>query len=82
MPEKQPTELTGQELLEKIRRSKAENTMNAVIFGITTGIALYSTVKNGFGLLTCFPLLFTAMVIKNKKKDAVLAAELKTRNLK
>jgi hypothetical protein len=37
---------------------KSTQFINAVLFGVMIGVATYSTVKNGFGILTFFPLLF------------------------
>ena len=79
---KELTELSDQELLEKRKKSKSTKIINAVIFGFMIGIAVYSTVKNGFGLFTFFPLLFAPMAINNDKNNKALETELKFRNLK
>ena len=80
--EKELTELSDQELLEKRKKSKSTKIINAVIFGFMIGIAVYSTVKNGFGLFTFSPLLFAPMAINNDKNNKALETELKFRNLK
>ena len=80
--EKELTELIDQELLKKRKKSKSTKIINAVIFGFMIGIAVYSTVKNGFGLFTFLPLLFAPMAINNDKNNKALETELKFRNLK
>ena len=82
MKEKEFNELSDQELLEKRKKSKSINTLNAVIFGTMTGIAIYSTVKNGFGLLTFFPLIFAPIAANHSKNNKAIEKELKSRNLK
>ena len=46
------------------------------------GIAVYSTVKNGFGFFTLFPLFFVLILFRNRKKEEALKKELKNRDLK
>lgn len=46
------------------------------------GVATYSTVKNGFGIITFFPLLFIQMLLKNNSRKKAFEEELKVRNLK
>ena len=58
MKQKELTELTDAELLEEGKKIKSGNIVNAVLFGVMIGVATYSTVKNGFGIFTFFPLLF------------------------
>ena len=79
--EKKLTELSDAELLEKRKKVKSGKIMNGVIFGIMIGISIFSTVKNGFGLLTFFPLLFLPIARNNAKNNAALDTELKSRNL-
>lgn len=81
MKEKELTELSDQELLEKKKKSKSNNITSSVILGIMIGIAIYSTVKNGLGLFTFFPLLFIPIAKNNSKNNKALEAELKSRNL-
>ena len=80
--EKLLTELSDQELLEKSKKIKSSNIVNAVLFGCMIGIAIYSTAKNGLGFFTIFPLFFLPMVINNGKKNKEIEKEMKLRNLK
>lgn len=81
--EKELTELTDHELLEKKKKVKSNNLMNALILGVLIGIAIFSTVKNGLGLLTFIPLVFAFFAAnKWKKKNQALEKELNSRNLK
>ena len=45
------------------------------------GVATYSTMKNGFGILTFFPLLFIQMLVKNRSRKKGVDALVKERNL-
>ena len=80
--EKLLTELSDQELLEKSKKIKSSNIVNAVLFGCMIGIAIYSTATNGLGFFTIFPLFFLPMVINNGKKNKEIEKEMKLRNLK
>lgn len=76
-------ELTDQELLEKKKKTKSENIINAAILGFLIGIAVYSSVKNGIGLFTLLPLLFAFYAGNQwKKSKQALEKELESRNLK
>jgi uncharacterized membrane protein YobD (UPF0266 family) len=74
--------LTDDELLEEAKKFKSINTYDALIFGFLIGIAIYTTVKNGFGLLTFLPLIYLPIAGKNKTKSKALENLLKERNLK
>ena len=57
MSSKDLSELSNEELLAKIKKSKTANIYDAAILGILFGIAAYSSIKNGFGFLTFLPLI-------------------------
>ncbi|MGG5210611.1 FUSC family protein [Chryseobacterium sp. MIQD13] len=81
--EKELNELTDQELLEKRKKSKSEEIINAVILGVLIGIAIYGTIKYGLGLFTFLPVLFALYAAnKWKKNSQTLEKELHSRNLK
>lgn len=82
MEQKKLAELTDEELLQDAKKNKSIKLYDAVIFGILIGIAIYSSVKNGFGLLTFLPLVYTPIAAKNKIKNKELEKLLKERNLK
>lgn len=75
-------ELTDQELLEKAKKMKSTKLYDAVIFGFLVGIAIYSSVKNGFGLLTFLPLAYLPIAGKNNAKNKELGSLLRERGLK
>ena len=81
MNKKNPAELTDEELIFEFKRIKSTLIVNAVLFGVMIGIATYSTVKNGLGILTFFPLFFIPMGIKNRAHKKALEKQLKERNL-
>lgn len=82
MEQKIFTDLTDEELLKEAKRIKPTKLYDAVIIGVLTGIAIYSSVKNGFGLLTFLPLVYVPITVKNKAKKEELEKLLKERNLK
>ena len=81
MTKKKLSEFTDAELLLESIRMKSTQIINAILFGVMVGIATYSTVKNGFGILTFFPLLFIQMLVKNRSRKKGVDALVKERNL-
>ncbi len=59
MKQKILAELTDEELLLEAKKNKPTMLYDTVIVGFLIGIAIYSSVKNGFGLLTFLPLVYT-----------------------
>ncbi|CAI8871469.1 hypothetical protein [Chryseobacterium sp. IT-36CA2] len=81
--EKELSELTDQELLEKKRTIEARNIVNAIILGVLAGIAIYSTITKGLGLMTFLPIIFAFFVANSWNKDKrALKREIDSRNLK
>ena len=80
------TELSDQELLQKLKKIKNNKIIDASIIGITIGIAIYGTVKNGLEFFTFFPLILAYIVVRNSTNNKILEKEirkeLKSRNLK
>jgi hypothetical protein len=79
---KELSELTDQELLQEAKKNKHSNIYDAGIIGVLIGIAIYSTVNHGLGLLTFLPLVYIPIAAKNKIKNKTLEKLLKERNLK
>jgi hypothetical protein len=82
MQQKELAELTDQELLQEAKKIKSTNLTDGVIIGVLIGIAIYSTVKNGFGLLSFLPLIYIPIAAKNRTKNKAVNDLLKERNLK
>ncbi|WPO89442.1 hypothetical protein [Chryseobacterium sp. YR459] len=81
--EKDLSGLTDQELLEKKRTIEGRNTINAVILGVLAGIAIYSTIANGLGLMTFLPIIFAFFAANSWNKDKkALKREIESRNMK
>ena len=80
------TELSDQELLQKIKKVKNNEIIDAAIVGFTIGIAIYGAVKNGLELFTFLPLILALVIIKNSKNIKILIKEMQkelaSRNLK
>lgn len=81
MIQKELSQLTNEELLLEGKRIKSGNIVNAVLFGVMIGVATWSTVKYGLGIITFFPLLFIQMLLKNNARKKAFETELKSRNL-
>ncbi len=82
MEENKLAELTDEELLQEAKKIKKNRLYDATIIGVLIGIAIYSSVKNGFGLLTFLPLVYLPIAGKNNTKNKELGSLLKERNLK
>lgn len=78
---KQLSELTDEELLHEAKTLKPTKVYDAAIVGVLIGIAIYSSVANGFGLLTFLPFVYLPIAAKNKVKLKELKSVLKERNL-
>lgn len=74
--------LTNEELLQVAKKVRSTTIFDAAIIGLLIGIAIYSVVKNGFGLLTFLPLVYLPIAAKNKAKNKLLNEQLKERGLK
>ena len=81
-PKKILNELTDEGLLQEARKMKSTKIYDAVIFGLLIGIATYSSINNGFGLLTFLPLVYAPIAAKNMTKYRELEKLLLERNLK
>ena len=86
MTPKNLSELNDQELSQKLKTIKNNKIIDAVLIGVTIGIALYGAVNNGFSFFTFFPLFLAYMFIKNSENNKILEKEiekeLNSRNLK
>lgn len=75
------SDLSDQELLERKKKSKSNNIVNAGFCGLLIGVTVYSAVKNGFGFFTFFPLVIAYIAFRFKPDDKALDEEIKSRNL-
>ena len=82
MKQKELSSLTDEALLEEAKRLKPTRIYDALIFGFLVGIAIYSTVKNSFGLLTFLPLIYLPLAARNNQKRKEVKKLLIERNLK
>jgi uncharacterized membrane protein len=83
MQQKNPSELTDQELLQAAKKMKSASVMNAFLIGFLIGIVVYGIVKNGFGFFMLIPLFLIYKLVNNSKySNKELENVLKERNLK
>ncbi|WP_410222313.1 hypothetical protein [Pedobacter sp.] len=73
--------LTDEELIQRAKKIKSSKIFDAAIIGLLIGVSFYSTIKNGFGLLTFLPVVYIPVAAKNKAINKELEALLKERNL-
>lgn len=81
MPSKDPSELTNEELLQEAKRLRPSKTTDAVLIGVLIGIATFSTVRNGAGLLSFLPLVYLPIAAKNRTRSGKVETLLKERGL-
>uniref|UniRef100_UPI00404A925C hypothetical protein n=1 Tax=Fulvivirga sp. TaxID=1931237 RepID=UPI00404A925C len=82
MKQRELSALTDEELLQEAKNMKPTKVYDSTIFGVLVGIAIYSSVANGFGLLTFLPLVYIPIANKNKTKRKEVERLLKERGLK
>ena len=85
MEEKELSEFTDQELLDKAKKVKSASIMNALVIGILFGVIVWSVAKSNWGFFTIILLYFIYKIVnnsKNKANNEALEKLLKERNLK
>lgn len=73
--------ISDADLLSEVKRNRKYKTYDSVIFGFLVGVAIYSTVNNGFGLMTFLPLVYLPIAGKNRKRYDTMKNELLNRGL-
>ena len=73
--------MTDTELLQEAKKSKPIKIYDAIIVGVLAGIAIYSSVANGFGLLTFLPFVYVPIAAKNQQRMSRLRKQLSDRGL-
>ena len=71
------TELSNEELLNKLKNIKTDKLINATIIGVTIGIVVYSAVKNGFGVFTFFTLFAAVLIARSFASNTILEKKVK-----
>jgi len=82
MNQKEPSQLTDEELLKEAKKSKSTAVINATLIGFMMGVVVYSIVKNTWGFFTLIPLFLAYKIFNNSKKNKALEEELMKRKLK
>lgn len=75
-------ELTNEQLLNEAKKIKKTNLYDRIFIGVLIGIAIYSTINHGLGLLTFLPLVYVPIAAKNSVKNKELEKLLKEKNLR
>jgi hypothetical protein len=75
-------QLTDEALLQEAKKMKSSKLTDGLFIGLLLGIAVYSTVRNGFGFLTFLPFIYLPMAGRNKVRNKALEDLLKERKLK
>ena len=57
----------NEDLINEKKDVHPSTIFNAVLIGLLVGISIYSTVKNGLGFFTFFPLFFVYLLIRIRK---------------
>ncbi|MCX2473455.1 hypothetical protein OQZ33_03835 [Pedobacter sp. MC2016-05] len=74
-------QLSDQELLKRHQTAKSSLIITCILIGALVGVAIYSSLKNGLGFFTFFPLFFVFLIINGQKTSKAIAAEIKNRGL-
>lgn len=85
MMQKELSELTDQELLDKAKKIKSTSIINALLIGLMIGVVIYGVAKKNlsfFALITLFFVFRAFNNSKNVKDNKALEELLKERNLK
>lgn len=82
MDKKNLADFTNEELLKEVKAIKSYKIYDAFIIGFLAGVAIYSVVKNGFGLFTFLPLVYLPIAKKNKERYAEIERLAQERGLK
>jgi hypothetical protein len=81
MTELNLAKLTNEELFLELKKRKTAYQTGAFIVGMMIGVAIWSAVKNGFGILIFAPLLF-GYWFRNAKPDYdEVKKEIESRNI-
>jgi hypothetical protein len=81
MEKSQLESLSNEELLKSLQQHRKMKVYDAVIVGLLIGIGIYSTINQGFGLLTFLPLVYLPIVGKNNKRRELLETLVAERGL-
>jgi len=81
MDEKNLSQLSDQELLERAKNNKPSPIIDAFFIGFLVGIIIYSVAANTWGFVTLVPLFLIYVFLKKPGKYEALNKELKARNL-
>ena len=75
------SQLSDEDLLQQAKKVKKEQIMDSVIFGFLIGVAIYSSVNNGFGLLTFLPVVWIPIIGRKRPRQKAVADLVKERGL-
>lgn len=81
MENKTLEELSDEALLQQAKQLKPTKLYDALIIGFLIGVAIFSSVRNGMGLLTFLPLIYLPVASKNRKKMEAVNKLLQERGL-
>ncbi|MEL7120355.1 MAG: FUSC family protein [Bacteroidota bacterium] len=81
MDQKELTQLTDEELLEKAKNMKPSPFLDAFFIGFLGGIIIFSLFTNAWSLFTLIPLYLIYIFLKKPKRYEALQKELEKRNL-
>lgn len=81
MKQQELATLTNEQLLLEAKKMKSTPIYDAVFIGFLIGIAVFSSVKNGFGLLSFLPVVYLPVAAKNRAKKKEIEKLLKERGL-
>ncbi|MCX7554357.1 hypothetical protein OS175_10735 [Marinicella sp. S1101] len=75
------SQLSDDELIKHAEIMKKTKRYDTFIMGFLVGVALFSTIKNGFGLLTFLPLIYPPIAARNMAQRKLVNALMDERGL-
>ena len=75
------SQMSNEELEKSYKVAKGAYIGFVVIFALLVLVALYITVKKGFGVFTILPIVFISILMSNITNFNKLKAEMESRNL-
>ena len=81
MNQKDPSQLSDEELLDEAKKIQPSPIMDAFFIGFLVGIIIFGVAASAWGFFAIIPLFLIYVLLKKSKKYDALNKELEKRNL-
>lgn len=69
------SQLTDEELTQKLKSIKNHKIIDATLIGFSVGVAFFGAINKGFGVGFILPLIMVYIFFKNSKNNKILEKE-------